>query len=66
MRNTKNCEDSLYLKNPLPADVQIKLVKLAQSGSKEAQDELVETNMRFVRMIVLDILEAMSMKSWIS
>ncbi len=52
MRNTKNCEDSLYLKNPLPADVQIKLVKLAQSGSKEAQDELVETNMRFVRMIV--------------
>lgn len=51
MRNTNICQDSLYLKEPLPANVQIKLVKLAREGSKEAQDELVATNLRFIRMI---------------
>lgn len=51
MRNTNICETALYLKEPLPSEIQIRLVQLAQEGSKKAQDELVETNMRFVRMI---------------
>lgn len=37
---------------PLPNDVQRKLVKLAQDGSKEAADLLVNTNLRFVYRIV--------------
>ncbi len=53
MRNkTSYFESNLYCKEPLPADVQKKLVDLAQAGSKKAQDELVETNLRFIRMIV--------------
>ena len=52
VRNKNICEDSLYLKEPFPSDVQIELVKLAKQGSKEAKDLLVESNLRFVRRVV--------------
>lgn len=51
MRNTNSFSNVLYAKNPLHANTQKELVRLAQNGSKEAQDELVSTNLRFIRMI---------------
>lgn len=50
MRNTNSFSDSLYTKEPLPADMQKRLIELAKQGSRTAQDELVTTNMRFIRM----------------
>lgn len=51
MRNQTYNDDHLYLEKPLPANVQRELVIMAQAGSKEAQDKLVSTNLRFVRLV---------------
>lgn len=50
MRNT-NRVNSLMTKNPYSAEFQKELVRLAKLGSKEAQDELVMSNMRFIRLV---------------
>jgi len=46
-----NRVDSLLTRTPYNAQIQKELVRLAKLGSKEAQDELVVSNMRFVRLV---------------
>lgn len=46
--------DIMCVRNPLPADTQKKLIELARRGSKEAQDQLVLTNMRFISSVSND------------